>query len=140
PITRPNPLTKTLVMSMPHHSFGFASWGFASGRRPLGFQAPMGRHQEVMLPHQPQDAFFIDQQLGHKAQVGPNAAIAPEGMLRLQCLDLGQQVFTPLDGPQRPVPRHANLLSLLFCSKVSSPTSCLSWVFSCTRRASFLMA
>jgi hypothetical protein len=114
--------------------------GFAAGRRPLGFQAQIGRDQEVMRPHEPQDAFLIDRQLGREAQVGPNATIAPERRLDLQCLDAGQQVLIPLDHSQRPLPRHPSSSSLVFNSRVSSPTSCFSRAFSCARRASRLVA
>jgi hypothetical protein len=71
-----------------------------SGSVPRGLQATVRPDQEVMLPHQTQNALFVDHTLLHKAQVCPNAAVAPEGMLGLQRLDAREQAVVALDDPQ----------------------------------------
>ena len=83
---------------MPHHSLGLVGLGLLRVGVRLAFSRGWG-DQEVMLPHQAPNAFLVDRLLLHKAQVGPDTPIAPEGMLRFQRPDTLQQAFIALGRP-----------------------------------------
>jgi hypothetical protein len=50
----------------------------------LGSQAPLRDDQQLMLSYQSPNTFLVDRSPLHEVQVSPDAAIAPERMLRLQ--------------------------------------------------------
>jgi len=86
--------------------------GLAPRRRPLGFQALPGCHEQVMLPHQAQDPFLVDRQLLDKAQGRPAPAVSPAGVLRLQGLETFEPPFVARHDPQRGLPTPPSPASL----------------------------
>lgn len=90
----------------------------------------------MLLPHEAPYPLFIDLQRLDETEVRLDAAVAPERMLRLERLDAGEQACIALADLQSPSTLHPNSSSLLFHSRVGSPTSCLSRAFCCSRRAS----
>jgi hypothetical protein len=57
----------------------------------------------MVLPHQPQNALFIDGHLLDQAQIRPNPAAAPERRRSLQLLNVREQTLILLGHPQRSV-------------------------------------
>jgi hypothetical protein len=91
--------------------FGLTTrWG------PLGFQLQVGRDQEAMRSHQAPHPLFVHRELLHKPQVGPDAAVTPEGMLSLQRLEAWEKALISLYDSQRPLPHHASHSSLFLTS------------------------
>jgi hypothetical protein len=50
----------------------------------------------MMLPHQAQNPLLVHRHLRHEVQVRPDAAVAPERVLRFELLDLRQQLLIAL--------------------------------------------
>jgi hypothetical protein len=73
-----------------------SSWLIIPLGCPLRFQPQVRRHQEIILPHQPQHPLLLDGLMLNNVQVGPEASVAPERMGGLERSAALQEVYIAL--------------------------------------------
>ncbi len=71
---QPTPPTRTLAISMAHHS--------------LGLQRAVGHHKQLMRTLQLQLSLLMHRELIQEAQIEPDATVAPERVLELERPDV----------------------------------------------------
>src|SRR3989338_1591474 len=104
--------------------------------RTLGPEPQIGLHQKTCFSHDSKDSLFVHRQVIDKTKMSPNAPVSPERMLRFKGNHPFQDGLTAQRHSGRLQSGHWNASSLFFKSKVSSPTSLLSFEFSRSRTAS----
>ena len=110
--------------------------GFASRWRTCRPERPLGLHHQVRRSPQAQHPLLVDGLRRDQAQVGPDAAIAPNRGLGFEFLKPSEPAFMTLGDQGRRGSAQPSPASLLLNSRVSSPTRALNRAFSRAKRAS----
>jgi hypothetical protein len=102
----------------------------AAGWRPFGLQSYIRSDPQLMCSPQAQHPLLVDRALLDITPVGPDPAVPPTRVLGFKRSDAWPQLVVMLNDLERPLAPQPHSSSLVFSSRVSSPTSFFSRAFS----------